>query len=158
MMRLFISSFGKEQCDWVKNYEGPKSITSMDLCFELFLKRWGPPCQDYKSALNNYLENKEDEVPETMEIEETLPLHVDEDLEYQRNIDEVSAHDNFEENLSTQGERIGCLDELRELFHEGKKVIDILFHNFQRNPSYELGAEINLKIEENNALLELIKK
>jgi hypothetical protein len=81
MMRLFVSSFGKEQHDWVKHCGGPKSITSMDLFFEIFLKHWGPPCQDYKSALNNYLENKEDEVPETMEIEETLSLHIDEDLD-----------------------------------------------------------------------------
>jgi len=62
MMRLLISSFGNEQRDWVKHYGGPKSITSMDLFFEFFLKCWGPPCRDYKSALYNYLENKEDEV------------------------------------------------------------------------------------------------
>jgi hypothetical protein len=36
-------------------------------------------------------------------------------------MDEVSSHDNFEEGLSTQEERIGCLDELIELFNEGKE-------------------------------------
>jgi hypothetical protein len=138
----------------------------MALFFELFFKCWGPPFQDYKSALNNHLvtlqENKEDEVVETIEIEETLTLSIDEDQEYERNMDEVSFHDNFEdiskEKVSTQEERMGCLDELIELFHERKRVIDILFCNFQRNPSYELGAEISIKMEENNALLELIKK
>jgi hypothetical protein len=37
-------------------------------------------------------------------------------------------------------------------------VIVILFCHFQRKPSYELGIEINIKIEENNAMLELIQK
>jgi hypothetical protein len=82
MMRLFVYSFEKEQCDWVKHCGGPKSITSIDFFFELFMKRWGPPCQDYKSALNNYLENKVDEVLETIEIQETLPFLIGEDLEY----------------------------------------------------------------------------
>jgi hypothetical protein len=55
MVRLFIYSFEMEQRDWVRYYGGPKSITSMALFFEIFLKHWGPPCQDYKSALNDHL-------------------------------------------------------------------------------------------------------
>jgi len=70
----------------------------------------------------------------------------------------VFSHDNLEEYLSTQEERIGFLNELIEIFNEGKGEIYILFHYFQRNPSYQLVAETNPKIEENNALLELIKK
>jgi hypothetical protein len=80
----------------------------------------------------------------TIEIKETSTLSIDKYQEYQKNMDEVSFHDNFEEGLSTQEGRIGWLDELIELFYERKRVIDILFHNFQRNPSYELGVEINI--------------
>jgi hypothetical protein len=74
---LLMSSFGIEQCDdatfgvffwdWVRHCGGPKSITSIDLFFELFLKNWGPPCQDHQSTLNNHLENKEDQVCKIME-------------------------------------------------------------------------------------------
>jgi len=115
-----------------------------------------------KKSFNDHLvtlqENKKYEVLETIKIEETLTFPIDEDQEYQRNMDEVSSHDNFDEGLSTQEEMIWCLDELIELFNKGTRVIDILFSNFQRNSSYELGLEINIKIEANTSLLELIKK
>jgi hypothetical protein len=61
MMRLFVSSLGMEKRDWIKHCGGPKSITSIDLFFEIFLKHWGPPYQD----------NKEDEVVQTIQLEET---------------------------------------------------------------------------------------
>lgn len=76
MMGLFVYSFEMEERDWIRHYRVPKIITSMALFFELFFKHWGPPFQDYKSALNDHLvtlqENKEDEVVETIEIEEAL--------------------------------------------------------------------------------------
>jgi hypothetical protein len=84
MMRLFVSSFGMKQLDWDKHCGSPKSITSINLFFEIFFKRWGPPFQYYKSVLNDHVatlqENKEDEVLETMKIEETLAFPIDEDL------------------------------------------------------------------------------
>lgn len=40
MMKIFVYSFGMEQCNWVKHYGGPKSITSMNLFLKIFLK----PC------------------------------------------------------------------------------------------------------------------
>jgi hypothetical protein len=43
-------------------------------------------------------------------------------------------------------------------YDERKRVIDILFHNFQRSTSYESGIEIGNTVEENNALLSLIEK
>jgi hypothetical protein len=54
----------------------------MDIFFQIFLGNWGPPCQDYQSALNNLLEDKEDEVPKTME---TVSSPIDENLGYQDN-------------------------------------------------------------------------
>jgi hypothetical protein len=68
MMRLFLYSFGMKQKDWVRHYGGPKSVTFMALFFEIFLEHWVRPLQDYKSALNNILENRDDEVLKLLKL------------------------------------------------------------------------------------------
>jgi len=49
------------------------------------------------------------------------------------NMDEVSFHDNFEEDIKE--ERMGCLDEWIELFHEKKRDIYVILLEFQRKCS-----------------------
>jgi len=84
------------------------------------------------------------EEPHLMDMDEDYPLEA-----------QPSPYEHFENKTH---EEYLKEDDWVEVFHERKREIDALFIEFQRNHSFELGAEIRNKIEENNTLLNFIQK
>jgi hypothetical protein len=57
LIRFFLISLEGRQKNWVKHSLGPKSISSLTIFIEEFLKQWGLRFQSYEDTFSGYCGN-----------------------------------------------------------------------------------------------------